>query len=60
MALSEFSEQRSTLQSKMRDYAEMIWEAGGETRISHDAEVQALLFIEIMASQFRERIEAKP
>lgn len=60
MAKSEFSEERSVLQHNMRNYAEMIWEAGGETRLAHDSEVQALLYIEAEAKEFRQKLERKP
>jgi hypothetical protein len=60
MATAGYSEQRNELQHNMRNYAEMIWEAGGDTRIAHDSEVQILLGIEALTRAFRERLERNP
>ena len=60
MPATQYSQQRAELQRKMADYAQMIWEAGGETRLAHDSEVQGLLHVEALAKALRERLEQTP
>lgn len=58
--IETIKEDRRKLQSLLRDYAENIWETGGETRIAHDAEVQVLFEIQNKVTSLRKCLQESP